>query len=203
MAKTISELTALTGLGDADLFVTVDDTDSTTKKITAANIAVYLAALTQTLTNKTLTSPTINTPTLTGGTVNPTTLQKSSVNVPTISETATLTNKILGTIRTSSATATSSGNGGVNDNYDVSAIGILYADTGNDSAIVIGGLQGGVAGQVLFILKVDALQSVTIEHAEGVGTQNILTSNTNDISLTDYGGALLVCNGTSWFVVNH
>ena len=40
---------------------------------------------TQTLTNKTVT----------GGTVNPTTLQKGGVNVPTISETAALTNKDL------------------------------------------------------------------------------------------------------------
>jgi hypothetical protein len=58
----ITALTALTTLLGTDIFPVVSDPGGTpvTKKITAANIAAYLAALTQTLTNKTLTSPKIN-----------------------------------------------------------------------------------------------------------------------------------------------
>lgn len=55
----ITALTALTTLLDTDIFPVVSDPGGTpaTKKITAANIAVYLAALSETLTNKTLTAP--------------------------------------------------------------------------------------------------------------------------------------------------
>jgi hypothetical protein len=55
MAKKISDLTALTALADADVFVVVDDSVSTTKKITAANAKTYM------LTSATMASPTINT----------------------------------------------------------------------------------------------------------------------------------------------
>jgi hypothetical protein len=49
MGTKISDLGALTTLADADIFVVVDDTDSTTKKITKANV---------------FSSPTIVTPTV-------------------------------------------------------------------------------------------------------------------------------------------
>jgi len=57
----ITALTELTSADGADLLAVVDDVAGTptTKKITLTNIAAWLAALTQTLTNKTLTSPII------------------------------------------------------------------------------------------------------------------------------------------------
>jgi hypothetical protein len=60
MSKTFTELGALTGLAGVDVFAVVDMTDATTKKITATNIAAFLADLEQTLANKTLTSPVLN-----------------------------------------------------------------------------------------------------------------------------------------------
>lgn len=76
----ITQLTELTTADGADLTVVVDDVAGTptTKKITLTNIAAWLASLTQTLTNKTLTSPVINTPT---------------GDVVTLTGTQTLTNK--------------------------------------------------------------------------------------------------------------
>jgi hypothetical protein len=58
----ITALTELTSADGADLLPIVDDVAGTptTKKITLTNIAAWLAALAQTLTNKTLTSPVIN-----------------------------------------------------------------------------------------------------------------------------------------------
>lgn len=58
----ITQLTELETADGADLTVVVDDVAGTptTKKITLTNIAAWLASLTQTLTNKTLTSPKIN-----------------------------------------------------------------------------------------------------------------------------------------------
>lgn len=55
----ITQLTELETADGADLAVVVDDVAGTptTKKITLTNIAAWLASLTQTLTNKTLTSP--------------------------------------------------------------------------------------------------------------------------------------------------
>lgn len=55
----ISALTALTTPSTDDLLVIVDDPSGTpvTKKITMANVAAYLAALTESLTGKTLVSP--------------------------------------------------------------------------------------------------------------------------------------------------
>ncbi len=57
----ITALTALTTLLGTDILPVVSDPGGTpiTKKITAANMAVYFAALTEILTNKTLTSPTL------------------------------------------------------------------------------------------------------------------------------------------------
>jgi len=60
MSKTFTELGALTSLAGVDVLAVVDMTDSTTKKITATNIAAFLADLEQTLTSKTLTSPVLN-----------------------------------------------------------------------------------------------------------------------------------------------
>jgi hypothetical protein len=56
----ITELTNYTPPIPTDVLPIVDVTTPETKKITIANLSAYLAALTETLTNKTLTSPKIN-----------------------------------------------------------------------------------------------------------------------------------------------
>lgn len=66
-AKPISQFTALTTVADGDLIPIVDVSDTsqsangTTKKITKSNLIADLASKSETLTNKTLTSPVINT----------------------------------------------------------------------------------------------------------------------------------------------
>lgn len=121
---------------------------------------------TQTLTGKTLTSPTINTPaisggtlagsvtstaTITGGTVNPTTLQQGGVAVVTTTGTQTLTNKTLTaptvTAPTITGGASVAGGATVNGGLTVADTGALLGvgngGTGTNTAMV--NLNGGTA----------------------------------------------------------
>lgn len=89
------------------------------------------------------------------------------------------------------------------DNLDVFGIGTVYVNTGGGN-IVIGGLTGGLEGQILRIVKISSSNTLTIEHQEGVGDQDIYTNDAADstLSATNYGGFVLACTGTNWFVVN-
>jgi hypothetical protein len=69
MANTkLSALTAVTTLATNDLFYVVPNSSGTSSSITYANMASQMAALAQTLTNKTITAPTISGITLSAGT---------------------------------------------------------------------------------------------------------------------------------------
>lgn len=83
------------------------------------------------------------------------------------------------------------------DNQDVKGVSIIYIDTSGGN-VVIGGLAGGVTDQVIFMRKTNAANTATIEHNEAAGTQKIFTHDTNDISLTNYGGPTIVFDGTQW-----
>lgn len=89
----ITQLTELTSADGADLLAVVDDVAGTptTKKITLTNIAAWLAALTQTLTNKTLTSPKVGTAITdtNGNEIIKTPATASAVNEVTITNSAT------------------------------------------------------------------------------------------------------------------
>lgn len=89
----ITQLTELTTADGADLTVVVDDVAGTptTKKITLTNIAAWLASLTQTLTNKTLTSPRVGTAITdtNGNEIIKTPATASAVNEVTITNSAT------------------------------------------------------------------------------------------------------------------
>jgi len=87
------------------------------------------------------------------------------------------------------------------DNFDVSNYHTVFVNTAG-SNMVIGGLTGGVAGQHLRIVKVSSANTLTIEHDEDVGDQDIYTNDASDIVLSSYGGVNLVFNGTIWFVVS-
>ena len=93
---------------------------------------------------------------------------------------------------------------GPTDNVDVSGINTLFIDAAS-SAITIGGFAGGVNGQVLHIVKCCATaNAVTLEHNEGGGSQDIFLHAGADEALSgEYGGWILVCNGTSWFDASH
>merc|ERR1712224_493812 len=82
------------------------------------------------------------------------------------------------------------------DDLDVSGCTVVECTpSGTDR---LGGLTGGVQGQILYVLKVDSgLGRLIIEHNEGTGNQDIFTSSGADVMLSARGGMTLYCNGTS------
>lgn len=93
---------------------------------------------------------------------------------------------------------------GPTDNVDVSGINTLLVDTSSNS-VTIGGLAGGVDGQVLYVARTSNANNVVIEHNEGGATQPILLHAGADETLgTEYGGWVLVCHGgTDWHDCSH
>jgi hypothetical protein len=87
------------------------------------------------------------------------------------------------------------------DNLDVSGCTVVEATpSGTDR---LGGLTGGVQGQVIHIVKVDSgFGRLVIEHNEGTGNQDIFLSGATDVQLSTRGGITLYCNGTSWFALD-
>lgn len=93
---------------------------------------------------------------------------------------------------------------GPTDNVDVSGINVLFIDCSSND-VTIGGFIGGRAGQVLYIArKCATANTVTLEHNEGGGSQDIfLHAGSDEALLGEFGGWVLVCDGTSWFDVSH
>jgi len=87
------------------------------------------------------------------------------------------------------------------DDLDVSGVTVVEATPSGTTRL--GGLTGGVQGQILYILKVDSgLGRLIIEHNEGTGNQDIFLSGGSDVQLSTRGGMTLYCNGTSWFALD-
>jgi len=113
----ISQLTSYTPPIPTDVFPIVDVTSGTTKKITVANLSSYLAALTETLTNKTITAPIIATIVNGAGTL---TLPSSTDTLVGRATTDTLTNKTI-----SKASNTLTGVAGSGANSDITSLSSL------------------------------------------------------------------------------
>ena len=90
---------------------------------------------------------------------------------------------------------------GPTDNLDVSGAFIVKCDTSSNN-VTIGGLAGGVEGQVLHIAKMTSSNDLVLENNEGGGSQNIYLCTGADETVTTYGGWVLVCNGSSWMAVS-
>lgn len=93
---------------------------------------------------------------------------------------------------------------GPTDDVNVTDVGVLFLDcSAND--ITIGGFVGGINGQILRVAKLcSAEQDVTLEHVEGTGNQDIHLHAGGDEKLRgEYGGWLLICNGSAWYDVSH
>ena len=89
------------------------------------------------------------------------------------------------------------------DNTDVSGVNTMFIDT-SAGDVVVGGFTGGVAGQFLYIALTDWTNNVTLEHVEGVGTQDIIMHQATDETLTaEPGGWTLICDGSDWYDVSH
>ena len=87
------------------------------------------------------------------------------------------------------------------DNTDVSGVNIMFVNI--TSNIVLGGLTGGVDGQVLHIVyKGNYVNTLTVEDTEGVGDQDIYTHTRLDETV-DGGGYTLVCDGSNWYDTSH
>lgn len=63
------------------------------------------------------------------------------------------------------------------------------------------GLAGGVAGQVIDIIKTSSSNRVILQHNDGTGTQKIFCPLAADVILTGYAGIRLEFNGTNWYAV--
>lgn len=105
--------------------------------------------------------------------------------------------EVIGRVQSSVMTITAS-----SDDLDVSGVNTVLINPA--AAVVIGGLKGGVAGQHLYIQVIDDDQDVTLEHIEGVGTQDIYMHQSLDETLGSmYGGWILVCDGSIWYDCGH
>jgi len=104
---------------------------------------------------------------------------------------------VTGKISSNTSTLTAS-----SDDYDVSGINILFVTTAGGN-VVLGGLKGGVDGQYLHIARKDATNDLTLEHLEGVGTQEIYMHEGTDETIDSWGGFTLVCDGSDWYDVSH
>lgn len=83
------------------------------------------------------------------------------------------------------------------DALDCWGIKSIIANTANNN-VAIGGFVNGIRGQVIHVNKFDASYSLVIEHNEGTGNQDIFVEDSVDKTISDYGVATLICNGTLW-----
>jgi len=101
-----------------------------------------------------------------------------------------------GAISSASLTVTASA-----DDTDVSGVNTMWVTT-SGGAVVLGGLKGGVDGQVLYVIRKDTTNDLTLENEEGVGTQDFKMHQGSD-EVIDAGGVVLVCDGSDWYDVSH
>jgi len=91
------------------------------------------------------------------------------------------------------------------DTTDVSGINTLFVDT-TSADVILGGLVGGVDGQTLLIVKIVAVNDLTLQHEEGIGgdTDDFFMHQLAD-EIIDSGGVTLVFNGTTekWYDCSH
>ncbi|KKL90170.1 hypothetical protein LCGC14_1907390, partial [marine sediment metagenome] len=107
--------------------------------------------------------------------------------------------EVNGAISSGVLTITASASG---DNLNVSGINTLFINPA--AAVTISGFTGGVRGQELRVLCEDNDQDVTILHAEGNCTQDILLHRGADETIdSHYGGWNFVCNGSDWIDESH
>lgn len=87
------------------------------------------------------------------------------------------------------------------DNTNVSGINTLFVDTSGGN-ITLGGLVGGVAGQVLHIAYIgNWANTLTLEDTEGINQDFYMHTRANET--IDAGGYTFVCDGASWYDVSH
>lgn len=134
--------------------------------------AVVGTTTTQTLTNKTVT----------GGTVNPTVLQKGGVNVPTVSETATLSNKTIDSANLTGTTTAATIAAAAATVAGDTVVTALAAQTLANKTLTAPNLTGGSLSGTLSggtvdpsVLRQSGVQAVTVSDTQTL-TNKTLTS---------------------------
>ena len=103
-----------------------------------------------------------------------------------------------GSISSSTKTITASA-----DDTDVSGVNTLFIDS-NAGNIVVGGLKGGITGQVLYVAVTDISNDVTLENEEGIaGSQDLKMYDRADETIDNGGGWTMICDGTDWYDCSH
>ena len=105
--------------------------------------------------------------------------------------------QVSGAISSATAIITAS-----SDTTNVSGINTLFVNP-TDVTIVLGGLVGGVDGQVIRIVAIGSANGLTLENEEGIGgaTQNFIINVGADKTFCK-GGYVFVCNGTNWYDIS-
>ena len=90
------------------------------------------------------------------------------------------------------------------NDVDVSNVNILFLDC-SANAITISGFVGGVNGQRLYLARLCAAGNpITLKYIAGTGNQDIyLHAGADEVLNGEYGGWILVCNGTNWYDTSH
>lgn len=90
------------------------------------------------------------------------------------------------------------------DDVDVSNVNVLFIDC-SANAVTIGGFVGGVNGQRLYLARLCAAgNAITLKYIAGTGNQDIyLHAGADEVLAGEYGGWVLVCNGTGWYDCSH
>jgi len=103
-----------------------------------------------------------------------------------------------GAISSATLTVTAS-----SDILDVSGVNIVFVNITGD--IILGGLVGGVNGQVVhFAIIGNFVNHIRFEHDENIGgdTQDFINHTAVDEDIS-HGGCAYVCNGTNWYDISH
>ena len=87
---------------------------------------------------------------------------------------------------------------------DISNVNVLFIDC-SANAITIAGFVGGVNGQRLYVARLCAAgNAITLKYIAGTGNQDIyLHAGGDEVLAGEYGGWMLVCNGTNWYDCSH
>ena len=97
-------------------------------------------------------------------------------------------------VSSTSATVTAAGP----SSPDVSGVNVLLVDTTSNN-VTLGGLTGGVAGQVLHIVKTVAANNLVLENSEGDAQDFLLAGDTTMTAVP--GMFTCVYTGSNWSVL--
>lgn len=86
---------------------------------------------------------------------------------------------------------------------DVTGLSVIKINTSADNDTITG-FTNGKSGQILYIFKSTSANSLIIEHQDAAATdEKIVLKSAADITITGYGGLVLINNGDYWFEIKY